>query len=100
MITSRDNEKLKLIRKLAERKHREREGLFAAEGEDQEFPLLEVLDIRIVDRLTGKNLSPQVCAGIAFGMYLKMNRPGGHIMNGGPAGTNRHCPPAVTAVHP
>ncbi|HXV53758.1 MAG TPA: RNA methyltransferase [Solirubrobacterales bacterium] len=34
MITSRDNEKLKLIRKLAERKHREREGLFAAEGED------------------------------------------------------------------
>lgn len=34
MITSRDNEKLKLIRKLAERKHREREGLFVAEGED------------------------------------------------------------------
>ena len=34
MITSKDNEKLKLIRKLAERKHREREGLFAAEGED------------------------------------------------------------------
>lgn len=34
MITSRDNEKLKLIRKLADRKHRRREGLFAAEGED------------------------------------------------------------------
>lgn len=34
MITSRDNDKLKLIRKLAERKHREREGMFAAEGED------------------------------------------------------------------
>lgn len=34
MITSSDNEKLKLIRKLAERKHREREGLFVAEGED------------------------------------------------------------------
>lgn len=34
MITSRDNEKLKLIRKLAERKHRDREGLFVAEGED------------------------------------------------------------------
>jgi RNA methyltransferase, TrmH family len=34
MIMSRDNEKLKLIRKLAERKHREREGLFVAEGED------------------------------------------------------------------
>ncbi len=26
---------------------------FAAEGEDQEFPLLEVLDIHVLDRLTG-----------------------------------------------
>lgn len=34
MITSKDNERLKLVRKLHERKHREREGLFAAEGED------------------------------------------------------------------
>jgi TrmH family RNA methyltransferase len=34
MITSPDNDKLKLIRRLRERKHREREGLFAAEGED------------------------------------------------------------------
>jgi TrmH family RNA methyltransferase len=34
MITSKDNEKLKLIRKLAQRSHREREGLFVAEGED------------------------------------------------------------------
>ena len=34
MITSPNNEKLKLIRKLHARKHRERSGLFAAEGED------------------------------------------------------------------
>ncbi|HSI79450.1 MAG TPA: RNA methyltransferase [Solirubrobacterales bacterium] len=34
MITSKDNEKLKLVRRLAERKHRDREGLFAVEGED------------------------------------------------------------------
>jgi RNA methyltransferase, TrmH family len=34
MITSNDNAKLKLIRKLQERKHREREDLFATEGED------------------------------------------------------------------
>lgn len=34
MITSKDNSKLKLIRRLAERKHREREGLFVTEGED------------------------------------------------------------------
>jgi TrmH family RNA methyltransferase len=34
MIESKDNEKLKLVRKLRERKHREREGLFTTEGED------------------------------------------------------------------
>lgn len=34
MITSKDNDKLKLVRKLRERKHRAREGLFAVEGED------------------------------------------------------------------
>lgn len=34
MITSKDNDKLKLVRRLAERKHREREGLFVTEGED------------------------------------------------------------------
>ena len=34
MITSPHNEKLKLLRKLHERKYREREGLFASEGED------------------------------------------------------------------
>ncbi|HEY1855061.1 MAG TPA: RNA methyltransferase [Solirubrobacterales bacterium] len=33
-ITSHDNAKLKLVRKLRERKHREREDLFATEGED------------------------------------------------------------------
>lgn len=34
MIISPQNEKLKLVRKLRERKHREREGLFLSEGED------------------------------------------------------------------
>jgi TrmH family RNA methyltransferase len=34
MIESPQNEKLKLVRKLAERKHRDREGLFVGEGED------------------------------------------------------------------
>jgi RNA methyltransferase, TrmH family len=34
MIESPHNEKLKLVRKLRERKHRERERLFATEGED------------------------------------------------------------------
>jgi TrmH family RNA methyltransferase len=34
MIESPQNEKLKLVRKLRDRKHREREGQFATEGED------------------------------------------------------------------
>ncbi|HEX6602995.1 MAG TPA: RNA methyltransferase [Solirubrobacterales bacterium] len=34
MIESPQNEKLKLVRKLRDRKHRERENLFATEGED------------------------------------------------------------------
>ncbi len=34
MITSKDNEKLKLVRALQQRKHRERERLFVTEGED------------------------------------------------------------------
>ncbi|HSR93617.1 MAG TPA: RNA methyltransferase [Solirubrobacterales bacterium] len=34
MISSPQNEKLKLVRKLRDRKHREREGLFVTEGED------------------------------------------------------------------
>jgi TrmH family RNA methyltransferase len=34
MIESKDNEKLKLVRKLQVHKHRKRQGLFATEGED------------------------------------------------------------------
>ena len=34
MITSRDNDKLRLVRKLAGRRWREKLGLFACEGED------------------------------------------------------------------
>ena len=34
MITSRDNERLKLVRKLADRRWRDKLGLFVAEGED------------------------------------------------------------------
>ncbi|WP_350351273.1 DUF1852 domain-containing protein [Microbacterium sp. A8/3-1] len=42
---------------------------FAAEGEDQEFPLLEVLDISIVDRLTGKR--SQGIVGNNFSSYVR-----------------------------
>ena len=47
MITSRDNETLKLVRKLlGQRKHREETGLFAAEGED------------LVDAARGEGIEP------------------------------------------
>jgi hypothetical protein len=34
MIASPQNKKLKLVRKLRDRRHREREGAFVTEGED------------------------------------------------------------------
>jgi TrmH family RNA methyltransferase len=48
VITSPHNEKLKLVRKLHERKHRERERLFVAEGED------------LVDAATAAGLEPEL----------------------------------------
>lgn len=42
---------------------------FAATGEDQEFPLLEVLDVAIVDRLTGTRT--QGIVGNNFSSYIR-----------------------------
>ncbi|MGK9146764.1 DUF1852 domain-containing protein [Plantibacter flavus] len=42
---------------------------FAAEGEDQEFPLLEVLDIQVLDRVTGKR--SQGIVGNNFSSYVR-----------------------------
>jgi len=59
MITSPHNEKLKLVRKLRERKHREREGLFASEGEDLlEAGLAAGAEPRFVLSAAGSELSP------------------------------------------
>jgi TrmH family RNA methyltransferase len=52
MITSRDNVRLKLVRKLASRRQRAKLGLFAAEGEDLVEAALEAgweLDFALVD---------------------------------------------------
>ena len=52
MISSRDNAKLKLVRKLATRRQRDKFGLFAAEGEDLVAAALEggwELDFALVD---------------------------------------------------
>ncbi|HEX6229402.1 MAG TPA: RNA methyltransferase [Solirubrobacterales bacterium] len=57
MITSPHNEKLKLVRKLRERKHREREGLFVTEGEDLlEAGLAAGLEPRLLLSASGSGL--------------------------------------------
>ena len=66
MITSRDNERLKVVRKLlSARKHRESSGLFACEGED----LVEAAanaGIAPVDLLVaGDNVSGEVLAAVS-----------------------------------
>jgi RNA methyltransferase, TrmH family len=67
-ITSPHNEKLKLVRKLRERKHREREGLFATEGEDLlEAGLVAGAEPRFVlsaagSGLGGEEIEPELLA--------------------------------------
>ena len=59
-ITSPQNEKLKLIRKLRERKHREREGLFVSEGEDLvEAGLAAGVEPQLLLTASGAGLSSQ-----------------------------------------
>jgi len=60
MIASPQNEKLKLVRKLRERKHREREGLFATEGEDLvEAGLTAGAEPRFLLTAAGSELPPE-----------------------------------------
>jgi RNA methyltransferase, TrmH family len=71
MIESNQNEKLKLVRKLRERKHREREGLFATEGEDLlEAGLTAGAEPRFVlvaadSGLEGEEVSPDLLADVS-----------------------------------
>jgi TrmH family RNA methyltransferase len=58
-IASPQNEKLKLVRKLRDRKHREREGLFVTEGEDLvEAGLAAGAEPRLLLTAAGCGLSP------------------------------------------
>ena len=62
MITSRDNEKLKLVRKLAQRKHREATGLFACDGEDL-VAAAAAAGVEPVELLVaGENVAPELLA--------------------------------------
>jgi RNA methyltransferase, TrmH family len=71
MIESPQNEKLKLVRKLRDRKHREREGLFATEGEDLlEAGLAAGAQPRFVlvaagSGLEGEEVEPTLLAGLS-----------------------------------
>ncbi|HXS47416.1 MAG TPA: RNA methyltransferase [Solirubrobacterales bacterium] len=71
MISSPHNEKLKLVRKLRERKQREREGLFATEGEDLvEAGLAAGAEPRILlslagSEIGGEEVEPQLLAEVS-----------------------------------
>jgi len=65
LITSRDNEKLKLVRKLQERRWRDRLGLFFVEGEDGVEAAAGV-GIRPVELLVaGENVEPALLAEVS-----------------------------------
>jgi TrmH family RNA methyltransferase len=88
MITSKDNETLKLIRKLHLRKHREREGLFVAEGED----LIDAAAAANVDPevvlVAGEDVEPELLDGVStlgsgtrvIGLFReRWSEPGGDL---------------------
>ena len=85
VITSKDNEKLKLIRKLAERKHREREGLFVAEGEDLIAAAAEAGAPAEFVLRAGEDVEPELLAAVStlgsgtrvIGVYRPPRPPAG-----------------------
>ena len=85
MITSGDNEKLKLVRKLANRRWREKLGLFAVEGEDLVDAAARA-GIRPVELLrAGEDVEPEVLARVStlahaprvVGVYRREDLPRG-----------------------
>jgi TrmH family RNA methyltransferase len=65
MITSRDNAKLALVRKLQQRKHRDESGLFACEGEDL-VAAAAAAGIEPVELLVaGENVLPELLAAVS-----------------------------------
>lgn len=85
MITSRDNEKLKLVRKLQQRKHREETGLFVCEGDDL-VEAAAAAGVEPVELLVaGETVLPELLAGVselphpprAIGVYRRDDLPRG-----------------------
>ena len=85
MITSRGNEKLKLVRKLHERRWRDKLGLFVAEGED----LVEAAGAAGVDPVellvAGETVEPHLLAEVSvlghpprvIGVFRRVDLPAG-----------------------
>jgi len=82
VITSRDNEKLKLVRKLHQRRWREKLGLFVGEGED----LVAAATAGPVELLVaGENVEPRLLAEVSsaahpprvVGVYRRSDLPAG-----------------------
>ena len=80
LITSRDNERLKLVRKLHERRWRDKLGLFFVEGEDA----VAAATAEPVDLLrAGEDVEPKVLAAVAtaphpprvIGVYRRADLP-------------------------
>lgn len=85
MITSRDNATLKLVRRLAQKKHRAETGLFAAEGEDL-VEAAAAAGVEPVELLVaGETVAPELLASVstlphparAIGVYRAGDLPRG-----------------------
>jgi len=85
LITSRDNATLKLVRKLAQKKHRAESGLFAAEGEDLVAAAAEAGIAPVELLVAGETIDPELLAGVstlphparAIGVYRAADLPRG-----------------------
>ena len=85
LITSRDNPTLRLVRRLAQKRHRAETGLFAAEGEDLVAAAREA-GIEAVELLVaGETVAPELLARVstlphparAIGVYRAADLPRG-----------------------
>lgn len=92
-ITSKDNEKVRLIRRLSQRKQREREGLFATEGEDLlEAGIAAGHEPRFIlcaagSGLPGEETDPELLGSVsALGSGTRLIAVWEHVTQGPPTG--------------
>jgi TrmH family RNA methyltransferase len=91
VITSRHNETLKLVRKLADRRWREKLGLFVAEGEDLVDAALAAKVEPVELLIAGENVEPELLAEVsglahpprAVGIFRRADLPAGLLPEAG-----------------